>query len=153
MDKEPSGRRCSVNTLSWVTKPCSILVLHDDNLLTENRWPGSFYELSKVLGPLSNPEDSSLPAFHCVAPSIPGYGFSEGPKKPGFKLGCVAEAYDKLMKRLGYKHYGGSSPTNFRFLVAALGVGERRIDEEGKYCLLGISRAEIWVGRLGNQEN
>jgi len=56
-----------------------------------------------------------------VVPSIPGYGFSEGPKKPGFKLSCVAETYDKLMKRLGYKHYGGYPVVlrNPRFMVVA----------------------------------
>lgn len=74
-------------------------------LLLCHGWPGSFYEHSRVIGPLSNPEDASLPAFHCVVPSIPGYGFSEGPTKPGFKLRHIAEVYDKLMKRLGYKHY------------------------------------------------
>ena len=69
------------------------------------RWPGSFYEFAKVLMPLANPEDSSLPAFHCVVPSIPGYGFSEAPKKSGFGLHHVAVTYDQLMKRLGYPHY------------------------------------------------
>ncbi|KAF8446764.1 Alpha/Beta hydrolase protein [Terfezia claveryi] len=85
----------------WIRSPRADAV----PLILCHGWPGSFYELSKVLMSLSNPEDSSLQAFHCVAPSIPGYGFSEGPKKPGFRLSCVAETYDKLMKRLGYKHY------------------------------------------------
>lgn len=76
----------------------------------QGRWPGSFYEFAKVLMPLTNPEDSSLPAFHCVVPSIPGFGFSEAPKKPGFGLHQVAVTYDQLMKRLRYPHYREFSP-------------------------------------------
>jgi pimeloyl-ACP methyl ester carboxylesterase len=47
-----------------------------------------------------------------VAPSLPGYGFSEAPSKPGFGLSQYAEVCNKLMLALGYDKYGqsGRSP-------------------------------------------
>lgn len=38
--------------------------------------------------------------------SIPGYVFSEKPDHPGFGTAKTAQIFDKLMKRLGYHHYG-----------------------------------------------
>jgi hypothetical protein len=40
-----------------------------------NRWPGSFYEFHKIIGPLTRPEKhggKSDYAFHVVVPSLPG---------------------------------------------------------------------------------
>lgn len=74
-------------------------------LLLCHGWPGSFWEYYKTIGPLTEPEDSSLPAFHVVIPSIPGYVFSEKPDHPGFGTAKTAETFDKLMKRIGYNHY------------------------------------------------
>ena len=56
--------------------------------------PGSFLEVIKILPMLLDPKTDGAPAFHVVAPSLPGYGFSEGPKKPGFgpiKMGEVSD--------------------------------------------------------------
>jgi hypothetical protein len=50
--------------------------------------------------------DGSQPqAFHVVAPSLPGYGFSSAPKKPGFGIRQMAATMDELMQRLGYDRY------------------------------------------------
>ncbi|KAL2799661.1 Alpha/Beta hydrolase protein [Aspergillus keveii] len=40
-------------------------------LLLVHGWPGSFYEFSRVWGPLSQPENESAPAFHVVVVSMP----------------------------------------------------------------------------------
>jgi hypothetical protein len=48
---------------------------------------------------------SGGPAFHIVAPSLPNYGFSEGPKKRGFAAAQYAETCHKLMLSLGYNEY------------------------------------------------
>ncbi|KAI0415641.1 microsomal epoxide hydrolase [Xylaria grammica] len=74
-------------------------------LLFSHGWPGSFLEATKILKPLSEPEDASQPAFHVVVPSLAGYGFSEGPTKRGFSLGQQGELFHKLMLRLGYGEY------------------------------------------------
>jgi pimeloyl-ACP methyl ester carboxylesterase len=74
-------------------------------LLFVHGWPGSFLEATKLLAPLTEPEDPSLPAFHVVAPSLLGYGFSEASNKRGFGADQHAEIFHKLMLRLGYDEY------------------------------------------------
>jgi pimeloyl-ACP methyl ester carboxylesterase len=77
-------------------------------LIMTHGWPGSTFELIKVVGPLTNPtkfggqaEDS----FDLVLPSMPGYGFSGKPKGTGWNPDHIARAWVELMRRLGYKHY------------------------------------------------
>ncbi|KAF8469111.1 Alpha/Beta hydrolase protein [Kalaharituber pfeilii] len=86
---------------AWIRSPREGAV----PLLLCHGWPGSFWEFSRVVKGLAEPEDAGVQAFHCVVPSIPGYVFSERAKKPGFGVKQVAYAYDQLMKKLGYKHY------------------------------------------------
>lgn len=80
-------------------------------LLFVHGWPGSFIEAVKIWEKLSSPEpvsDSASPpppAFHFVALSLPGYGFSETAKKKGFALAQYAETAHKLMLKLGYDEY------------------------------------------------
>ena len=44
-------------------------------------------------------------AFHVIAPSLPGYGFSEAPRTRGWDVGRMADAFTTLMARLGYARY------------------------------------------------
>jgi pimeloyl-ACP methyl ester carboxylesterase len=77
-------------------------------LIITHGWPGSVFELIKVIDPLTNPQaygGSAADAFDVVIPSMPGYGFSEKPKGTGWNPDRIARAWDVLMKRLGYKHY------------------------------------------------
>ena len=46
------------------------------------------------------------PAFHVVAPSLPGFGFSTPMASPGWTMGRAAGAFVELMSRLGYEQYG-----------------------------------------------
>ncbi|MEO8645570.1 epoxide hydrolase family protein [Pseudomonas sp.] len=78
-------------------------------LLMAHGWPGSIIELMRVIGPLTDPTaygGSATDAFSLVIPSMPGYGFSEKPKVPGWNPVRIADAYIELMKRLGYTRYG-----------------------------------------------
>ena len=52
--------------------------------------PGHFLEVKKIL-PLLTSAGEGHPSFHVVAPSLPGFGFSEAPKTPGFKGPQYAE--------------------------------------------------------------
>ncbi|KFX97022.1 hypothetical protein V490_03007 [Pseudogymnoascus sp. VKM F-3557] len=74
-------------------------------LLFIHGWPGSFLEVSNIIGNLTNPPNASLPAFHVVAPSIPGFGFSPAPQKSGFGPVETAHAFNELMCQLGYSKY------------------------------------------------
>ena len=53
------------------------------DLTTPLAGPGSFLEVRKIL-PLLVEAAPEHPSFHVVAPSLPGFGFSEAPRKPGF---------------------------------------------------------------------
>jgi pimeloyl-ACP methyl ester carboxylesterase len=77
-------------------------------LIITHGWPGSIFELLKIVDPLTNPTaygGRAEDAFDLVLPSMPGYGFSEKPKGTGWGADHIAQAWDVLMKRLGYKHY------------------------------------------------
>jgi epoxide hydrolase len=78
-------------------------------LLVTHGWPGSFAEFTKIIGPLTDPAahgGAPEDAFHVVMPSIPGFGFSEPPREPGFDPARIAQIEAKLMARLGYTRYG-----------------------------------------------
>lgn len=77
-------------------------------LLLTHGWPGSVLEMVKAIGPLTDPTKyggTADDAFDVVIPSMPGYGFSEKPKEPGWGVERMGRAWDVLMKRLGYQHY------------------------------------------------
>ena len=67
-------------------------------------WPGSFYEFYKVIPKLIAASTDDY-AFAIICPSIPGYGLSEAPHKPGFNSISAARVFTKLMDRLGYESY------------------------------------------------
>ncbi|KAF9453140.1 alpha/beta-hydrolase [Macrolepiota fuliginosa MF-IS2] len=73
-------------------------------LLFIHGWPGSFLEVRKIL-PLLVQDSPEHPSFHVVAVGLPGYGFSEAPKKRGFAIAQYAEVSHKLMLALGYNEY------------------------------------------------
>lgn len=80
-------------------------------LLFCHGWPGSIVEVSKAIGPLTSPIPTHLhsledsPSFHVVAPSIPGFGFSDASEVEGFGMKATALLFDALMKKLGYAKY------------------------------------------------
>jgi pimeloyl-ACP methyl ester carboxylesterase len=74
-------------------------------LLFIHGWPGSFLEVGNILADLVEPSNPSDPAFHVVAPSIPGFAFSPAPAKPGFGLIEAGAAFQQLMLQLGYERY------------------------------------------------
>ena len=47
-------------------------------------------EVAKLL-PLLTTTTGDAPSFHVVAFSLPGFGFSEGPREPGFGMNQYAE--------------------------------------------------------------
>lgn len=52
-------------------------------LIMVHGWPGSFYEFYGLIPLLTEPSNPSDLVFEVVCPSIPGYGFSEAPRKKG----------------------------------------------------------------------
>ena len=84
---------------------------HEDALplLLTHGWPGSIVEFLDVIPRLVDPPafgGLAHDAFHVVVPSLPGYGFSEPPRTPGWDVRRIAVAFTELMFRLGYERYG-----------------------------------------------
>ncbi len=78
-------------------------------LIVTHGWPGSVSEFLDVIEPLRDPRSHGgdpADAFHVVAPSIPGYGWSGPTRSPGWDVRRVAETWKGLMARLGYERYG-----------------------------------------------
>lgn len=73
-------------------------------LLFVHGWPGSFIEVTKVVGELVN-GGADFPSFHVVAPSLVDFGFSSKNTKNDFNIDQQAEALHKLMLALGYDEY------------------------------------------------
>jgi pimeloyl-ACP methyl ester carboxylesterase len=77
-------------------------------LLITHGWPGSVIEFFKIIGPLTNPTahgGEAQDAFHLVAPSLPGFGFSDKPAERGWNADRIARSWAELMDRLGYDRY------------------------------------------------
>lgn len=70
-------------------------------------WPSTNLEWKKLIPGLVQPESESQPAFHVVAPDLPGYGFS--PALKGSRIGVgrseYAAIFASLMDQLGYDRY------------------------------------------------
>ncbi|PCJ26108.1 MAG: hypothetical protein COA96_06280 [SAR86 cluster bacterium] len=77
-------------------------------LLMVHGWPGSISEFTKIIGPLTDPVahgGEQLDSYHVIAPSLPGFGFSEIPDQPGYSPEKMAHILAGLMQRLGYERY------------------------------------------------
>jgi pimeloyl-ACP methyl ester carboxylesterase len=79
-------------------------------LLISHGWPGSFVEMTEIIGPLTDPAahgGDPEDAFDIIVPSLPGYGFSEQPTTPGMTPRRIGAIFARLMREtLGYERYG-----------------------------------------------
>ncbi|MFF8571877.1 epoxide hydrolase family protein [Streptomyces sp. NPDC015408] len=100
-------------------------------LLMTHGWPGSVAEFIDVVDDLADPKDADAPAFHVVAPSLPGFGYSGKPAATGWGTEKIAAAWVELMGRLGYGEFaahggdwGGNITTVLggRFPAHVLGI-------------------------------
>jgi pimeloyl-ACP methyl ester carboxylesterase len=98
-------------------------------LIITHGWPGSVAEFTNIIGPLTDPArhgGDPADAFHVIAPSIPGFGFSTPLAGPGWDTRRVARAWAELMCRLGYDRYGAQGGDTGSFVSPEIG----RIDTE-----------------------
>src|ERR687895_599112 len=78
-------------------------------LIVCHGYPSSIVEFLDIIGPLTDPVShggDATDAFHVVAPSIPGFGFSTPVRQTGWEMARTARAFAELMKSLGYRRYG-----------------------------------------------
>jgi len=94
-------------------------------LLLTHGWPSSIVEFHKVIEPLTDPTihgGSADDAFHVIAPSLPGYGFSAKPTETGWGVDKIATTFAALMARLGYDRYVAQAGDWGAAITTALGA-------------------------------
>jgi pimeloyl-ACP methyl ester carboxylesterase len=77
-------------------------------LVITHGWPGSFAEMEHLIPLLADPGahgGDPADAFHVVAPSLPGFGFSPAPTARGVSSARIAELWRALMQGLGYERF------------------------------------------------
>ena len=82
-------------------------------------------EFLEIVGPLSDPRahgGEAADAFHLVIPSLPGFGFSNPVREPGWDLARTTNAFAELMGRLGYDRYGAHGGDIGAGVVGMLGA-------------------------------
>jgi microsomal epoxide hydrolase len=94
-------------------------------LVLTHGWPSTFFEMTKIIGPLSDPRahgGDPADAFHVVVPSLPGYGFSSPPAERGWDARRVARAWVAVMAELGYDRFGSHGGDWGSAVTTALGA-------------------------------
>ncbi len=101
---------------AWNGEPLRIHFIHRRSsradaqpLMIQHGWPSSVYDFHKIIDALAEPPAPNAPAFHVVAPSLPGYGWSDIPAQAGLGPAAIADMWVELISRLGYGefHYHG----------------------------------------------
>ena len=78
-------------------------------LVITHGWPSTVFEMSKIIPLLTDPAahgGDPQDAFDVVAPSLPGYGFSDVTSTRGINVARIADLWAQLMTALGYDRYG-----------------------------------------------
>lgn len=98
-------------------------------IILSHGWPGSVAEFHKIIDALADPvahggrpED----AFHVVAPSLPGYGFSGKPAATGTSVQKIGRMWGTLMSRLGYDRYVAQGGDWGALITQSMGQTETR---------------------------
>lgn len=102
---------------------------HEDALplIISHGWPGSVVEFHKVIDALTNPTEHgglAEDAFHVVAPSLPGFGFSGKPERTGTSVEKIGQIWGQLMTRLGYDRYVAQGGDWGSFITQSMGQTE-----------------------------
>ena len=93
-------------------------------LILTHGWPSTPADFLGILGPLTDPRSHGGDpgdAFHVVAPSVPGFGFSGPTLDTGWDVERIARAWAELMTRLGYERYGAQGGDYGSLISPALG--------------------------------
>lgn len=116
----------------WVfnSLPC-LYSLYNDDMTLHGHLVGSFIEFAEMIRPLAEPEDPNQQAFHVVVPSLPGYGFSEAPKKKGYGPIAISKAFAELMTALGYEQFASQG-------------GDQRISTFSDLCSNSVDAFFTW---------
>ena len=119
-------------------------------LLLSHGWPGSVYEFMHIIPMLTDPAAHGAEggqSFTVIAPSLPGYGFSDHTRARAVNIQAIAEIFHKLMTEvLGYHRYAAQG--------GDWGAGiTSRLGEVHGDSLYGIHLNSVFVGGRGREES
>jgi pimeloyl-ACP methyl ester carboxylesterase len=109
-------------------------------LVITHGWPGSFAEILPMVPALTDPAAHAADpadAFDVVVPSLPGFGFSDPPRRRG-EWRETADRWVALMTALGYERFGAQSSD----------IGSRVMRDLGRAHperLIGLYLTTDWV--------
>ena len=94
-------------------------------LIITHGWPSCFFEMTKIIPLLADPASyggDAADSFDVVAPSLPGFGFSDHAQDRGMEIQRVAGMWNKLMSQnLGYPKFGAQGGDIGSGVTASLG--------------------------------
>ena len=94
-------------------------------LIITHGWPSCFFEMTKIIPLLTDPASyggDAADSFDVVAPSLPGFGFSDHAQDRGMEIQRVAGMWNKLMSQnLGYPKFGAQGGDIGSGVTARLG--------------------------------
>ncbi len=94
-------------------------------LIITHGWPSCFFEMTKIIPLLADPAShggDAADSFDVVAPSLPGFGFSDHAQDRGMEVQRVAGMWNKLMtQNLGYPKFAAQGGDIGSGVTARLG--------------------------------
>ncbi len=94
-------------------------------LIITHGWPSCFFEMTKIIPLLADPAShggDAADSFDVVAPSLPGFGFSDHAQDRGMEVQRVAGMWNKLMtQNLGYHKFAAQGGDIGSGVTARLG--------------------------------
>jgi len=94
-------------------------------LIITHGWPSCFFEMTKIIPLLADPAShggDATDSFDVVAPSLPGFGFSDHAQDRGMEVQRVAGMWNKLMtQNLGYPKFAAQGGDIGSGVTARLG--------------------------------
>ena len=94
-------------------------------LVITHGWPSCFFEMTKIIPLLADPAShggDAADSFDVVAPSLPGFGFSDHAQDRGMEVQRVAGMWNKLMtENIGYPKFAAQGGDIGSGVTARLG--------------------------------
>ena len=117
-------------------------------LVITHGWPSCFFEMTKIIPLLADPTShggDAADAFDVVAPSLPGFGFSQASNSPGMQVQKVADMWAKLMtENLGYPRFAAQGGDIGAGVTSRLGYAHH--DKMYGIHLTSVTRPTPYLG-------
>ena len=116
-------------------------------LVITHGWPGTVFEMYKIIPLLADPAShggDSSDSFDVIAPSLPGFGFSDHPQETGVEVKRTAALWVELMAGLGYSRFAAHGGDIGAGVTSRLGHGHA--DSTIGIHLTSVTRPTPYLG-------